>query len=147
VLARLETFEGDDAGPCLTAYENHWGGRVVVAGYAPWNGLGRGPKRRQLLRLADWVTRSKLPVTIAPTSRVMPLVRRAPDGSRIVVVLMNLALDDTPELSVLLHTTCQSAALLTPDGPRGLDATPAGHGLLVRVPPMRAWDTAVLIGA
>jgi len=60
---------------------------------------------------------------------------------------MNLALDDTPELSVLLHTTCQSAALLTPDGPRGLDATPAGHGLLVRVPPMRAWDTAVLIGA
>lgn len=146
VLARLETFEDSDAGPCLTAYENRWGGRVVVAGYAPWEGLGRGPKRRQLLRLADWVSRGKLPVTIATTSRVMPLVRRTPDGSRIVVALMNLALDDTPELSVMLRTACQSVALLTPDGPQTLDATPAGHGLLVRVPPMRAWDTAVLVG-
>jgi len=147
VLSRLETFDGADAGPCLTAFENEWGGRVVVTGYAPWNGLGRGAKRRQVLRLADWVSRGKLPVTIATTSRVMPLVRRAPDGSRIAVVLMNLMLDDTPELRVMLRTSCEAVSLLTPEGPQPLEATPMNGSLLVRVPPMRAWDAAVLVGA
>jgi hypothetical protein len=147
VLSRLETFDGVDGGPCLTAYENRWGGRVVAMGYAPWNGLGRGAKRRQLLRLADWVSRGKLPVTIATTSRVMPLVRRAPDGRRIAVVLMNLMLDDTPALQVMLRTTCQAVSLLTPAGPQPLDVTPMDGSLLVRVPPMRAWDAAVLVGA
>ena len=147
VLAKLESFEGKDCRACLTAYENAIGGRVVVAGYAPWSGLGRGPKRRQLLRMADWVTRGNLPVTIATTSRVMPLVRRAADGSRIAVALMNLSLDDTPELSMMLDTTCATVNLVTPDGSRPLEATRTDQGLLVRVPPMGAWESVVLVGA
>ncbi|HEY3342448.1 MAG TPA: hypothetical protein VGK81_10535, partial [Anaerolineae bacterium] len=36
VLATMEDYFRRPIGPCMTAYENELGGRVVVSGYAPW---------------------------------------------------------------------------------------------------------------
>ena len=36
VMARLTDYGDNDLGPCMTAYENPLGGRVVVLGHSPW---------------------------------------------------------------------------------------------------------------
>ena len=79
VLALLETYRHQQHGPCVTAFENELGGRVVVLGYAPWMFLQSAGKREQLLNAADWLTGNALPVRVEPTAAITPVVRLSPD--------------------------------------------------------------------
>jgi len=79
---------GHDLGSCMCAYENDFGGRVVVSSYSPWNRLGRRPKCRQLAAVFDWLARGRMPMRPDAAGRAWPIVRSGP--GRTVVVLLNL---------------------------------------------------------
>ena len=93
VLSRLETYFGQPFGPCMTAFENALGGRVIVAGYAPWLFPGSEAKRTQLQNALDWATRGQLAVRIAETVPLIPMVRLGPARDRGVIVLLNAGFD------------------------------------------------------
>ncbi len=93
MLAELRDYFRRPQGPCLSAFENELGGRVVVMGYAQWMFLQSVAKRAQLLNIADWLTRGALPVRIEQAVPLVPLVRMSADRTRAAVVLLNAGLD------------------------------------------------------
>lgn len=147
-LAHLIRYDGIDYGCCLSIYSNVLGGRVAVSSYVPWKQLGRGAKRRQLITIADWITGNQLPVVIEQTARVLPLVRRSNDWRRIVVVLFNTALDPTGPLKLRLRAHPDQVFLVSGNDrvPLPIDKDVYGNEVVVSVPSIPAWDTAVLIG-
>lgn len=100
VLARMETLLDEDRGPCVTAFENRLGGRVVVMGYAPWIHLGFPAKREQLLNAADWAARGTVPVRIGQVVKLIPFVRLSADRNRGAVVLLNAGFDTVTEATL-----------------------------------------------
>jgi hypothetical protein len=146
-LATLVRDDGAECGSCFSAFANRLNGRVAVSTYSPWSRLGSGAKRRQLLAVADWLSGGRLPVIIEQTVRVAPFVRWSEDRRRVVVVLMNLALDPTGPLTLRLRARPQRLSLLTAQGPKALPIRPAEADIKVEVPSIAAWHTAVLIDA
>ncbi|MFO8012243.1 MAG: hypothetical protein R6X20_02945 [Phycisphaerae bacterium] len=138
-------FDARPVGPCLTAYENDAGGRVAVASYVPWEQLGRLAKRRQLLNLADWLTRRRTPVRIDACRRVAPFVRRSRDGRRMVVLLVNMSFDDTGPFTLRLRGRPGRVEALRRNGGSPLVARQEGAETCVEVPSIRSWDTLFLL--
>ncbi|MBI5835310.1 MAG: hypothetical protein HZB16_23630 [Armatimonadetes bacterium] len=125
VLARLEDYFGRPGEACVSAYENEYGGRVAVMGYAPWMFLRSVSKRWQLLSLADWLTRDRLAVRIDEPVSVTPWVRLDAERRRGFVVLLNHGLDVLESVTVRVRLADGETA----------------H----RVGPMAAWSTAVVV--
>jgi hypothetical protein len=145
ILARMETYFRQDYGPSMTAFENSLGGRVVVMGYAPWIFFHSGPKREQLLNVADWITRGALPVRIDGTVPVIPFVRLSADRARGAVVLLNAGLDPLAETTVHVRAAQVPVVRAAKTGPLALDATPEDGGWSVNVGPMAPWTCACLL--
>ncbi len=103
VLAEMRDYFRRPIGPCLTAFENRLGGRVVVMGYAPWMFLQSVPKRSQLVEMADWVTRGGLPVRVDEVVPLVPFVRMSLDRSKAAVVLLNAGLDPIERADVRIR--------------------------------------------
>ncbi len=112
VLAEMEDYFGRRGGPCMTAYENARGGRVVVAGYAQWIFIHSAAKRTQLQNVADWITRGRLPVRIEPTVPLVPLVRGRPRGRRAAIVLLNRGLEEIKEATIHVRLPAGPVRLL-----------------------------------
>ena len=100
VLATLETYTGQGLGPCMTAFENPLGGRVVVMGYSPWQFIHSLAKRNQLVNVADWLSRGELPVRIKDPVPLTPFVRMARSRRRGLVVLLNHGLETIPQVRI-----------------------------------------------
>lgn len=103
MLAELRDYLRRPMGPCLSAYENRLGGRVVVMGYAQWMFVQSVPKRAQLLNVADWLTRGTLPVRVEEAVPLVPFARMPSDRSRAVVVLLNAGLDTLDRATVRIR--------------------------------------------
>ena len=146
-LAHLVRYNGADCGCCLSLYENELGGRVAVSSYAPWHRLGRGAKRRQLLSVADWLARGRLPLLIKETVRVAPFVRLGADGGRVAVVLLNMSLDPTGPMTLHLRAQPQELCQVTAQGRKLLALHRQADEVVVQVPSLPAWHTAVLLGS
>ncbi len=146
VLATLETYFGEPRlGPCMTIYENELGGRVAVAGYAPWLFVHSLPKRSQLQNVLDWLTRDRLPLRIDEAVPLIPVVRLAADRKRGAVVLLNAGLDPIPRATVHVRAPAAAVRLLTPSSSRRLQPQPESGGWVVTLGPLPAWSTAVLL--
>ena len=145
-LSHLASLDGTDRGCCLSTYTNPLGGRVAVSSYAPWRQLGRAAKRRQIIAVANWISRGHLPARIDETVRVAPFVRASEDGSRIVVLLLNTALDPTGPLTLRLATKVGAIVQTTASGSSPLPVERSEDGLKVAVPSIPAWQTLLLIG-
>jgi hypothetical protein len=142
-VAQLESYFGAVLGPCLTAYENSAGGRVVVMGYAPWMFVESTDKRQQLQALADWLAPRRLPVRIAEAVPVTPVARLSADRSRGVVLLFNWGHDWLAEVTVEVRGLAGTARVLTPEG----EAEVTTEGEAVRLRDFAPWSTrAVVVG-
>ncbi len=95
VLSRLVSYTKDELGPASTLYENELGGRVAVQGYPAWRMIHSGFKRKQLLRIGDWLSYGNLPALIDQTLRVVPFVKYSEDESRWFILLLNASFDET----------------------------------------------------
>jgi len=144
-LSHLIRHDGADLGSCLTLYENELGGRVAVSTYAPWHRIGLGPKKRQVIAMADWLSEGQLPVIIDQTVRVAPLIRKSPDG-RFLAVLFNSSLDASGKLTLRLRAGSDQVSLLTSNGFQTLDTRLSEGELIVDVPSIPAWSTIILLG-
>jgi len=146
VLSELETYLGERVGPCLTAFENALGGRVIVMGYAPWRFINLCTKRAQILNVADWATRGGLCVRIREAVTLTPLVRLSPDRHRGAIVLLNAGFDPieratvevrAPVTPVRLAASVRDAVALHP--------APADGGWSVVLKNIPPWSVVALL--
>ena len=98
-LAHLADYSGAGHGPCMTAYRNTLGGRVVVAGYYPWMLIHNLAKSSQIKAICQWLSGDTLPVVVETYARVVVWARSDAQG-RLVLVLLNASLDPAPVLSL-----------------------------------------------
>jgi hypothetical protein len=145
-LANLETYLNEQYGPCLSAYENDLGGRVVVMGYAPWMFIHSGAKRTQLQNLADWITRDRLPVRIRETVPLVPFVRLSEDRSKGLVVLLNAGFDPIESVTVEVRAPeTPEVRALGPSGSRELRTARTDRGWSVVLIGIGPWTTEGLL--
>lgn len=146
ILARARRFDEEDVGPCMTAYENELGGRVAVTTYAPWSRLGWSWKRHQMQRLAEWVSKGRIPLTIRETVRLAPFVRMSADGSRFVAALLNNSLDATGPVTIRIKGAPSWVRRLTPSGYEPVGWQREESGVVVWLENVAPWDVLLLVG-
>ncbi len=115
VLSKLESYFGKKLGPCMTAFENSLGGRVIVSGYAPWLFLGSEAKRTQLQNALDWATRGQLAVRIEETVPLIPVLRLSPEKDRGTIVLLNAGFDVIKEATLRFRGPMIPVHMMSPD--------------------------------
>lgn len=143
VLSVLETYLGERREPCVTAFENALGGRVVVFGHAPWRFVE--VKRDQIVNAVDWAMRSRLPVRIRENVPVIPLVRLAPDRRRGVIVLVNAGLDPLARVSLAVRAPAANVRLASPGRkPVALRCREEPGGWSVELRDLEPWQTVAL---
>ena len=145
ILATMEDYFQRPAGPCMTSYENALGGRVVVAGYAQWMFIHSTAKRRQLLNVADWISRDGLPVRVEEAVGLAPIVRLSPDRRRGLIVLLNRSLDPVQRTTVHVRAPHTPVTLVTEDEARGLRPQTQPDGWLVVLEDIGPWTVTTLL--
>lgn len=146
VLAHMEDYFYRNRGPCMTAFENELGGRVVVMGYAPWIFLHSVAKRVQIQNVADWVSRGCVPVRIDEAVTLIPVARVSVDRRRAVVVLLNAGMDEIEKVSVHVRCEAKRVRVLAPDMPvRTLSMRPEVGGGRVTLRNISPWGVRVVL--
>jgi hypothetical protein len=146
VLAELQDFRSDVKGPCMTAYENKLGGRVVVVGYAPWWYLQSAFKRFQTINTADWIAKGQLPLRIEETCAIAPFVRINKDQTRGVIVLLNTALGPVETATVHLRIPEKTGVRLASTNKESqMERFRLPDGWGVRIKNIQAWSAVSLL--
>jgi len=144
VLSVLETYLGERREPCVTAYENAEGGRVVVLGHAPWRFIDA--KREPLVNLADWVMGGNMPVRIHETLPVVPLARLSPDRTHGAIVLLHTGLDPIATMTVEVRAPAAQVWLTSPGKANILlQPHPTDHGWSVELSDIPPWQVQALL--
>jgi hypothetical protein len=99
ILARMIDYGGRDLGPCMTAYTNELGGRVVIAGYFPWSQIHSLAKSSQMKAVCAWLSGGRLPVVAESYAKVVIWSREGSGGMK-GIVLLNASLDPIAKLSL-----------------------------------------------
>jgi len=99
LLARMIDYGGRDLGPCMTAYTNELGGRVVVLGYFPWSQIHSLAKSSQMKAICAWLSREHLPAVAESFAKAVLWTREGAEGRKGIVVL-NASLDPVERLSL-----------------------------------------------
>jgi hypothetical protein len=144
-LAHLVDYAAVDHGPCMTAFQNELGGRVVVAGYYPWMLIHNLAKSTQLKVVCDWLSGGTLPVWVESFARVPVWARRDADG-RLSVVLINASLDPVSPLVLRVAQAPAEVLQLDLDGRAAIlhsEAAGEGHSRL-SVPAVGPWTAHLL---
>jgi len=112
---RLKRFE-----PCMMAYENSLGGRVVVHGFDLTSSFGTAFNRpfrtEQMQGVVRWLARERPPLIV--TGGAYPLALRKDCGRRTHLGLFNLTLDAWPlaEFEMETRHTLEKAEILSAGG-------------------------------
>jgi len=117
ILAEMVDYIGRGLGPCLSAYENELGGRVVVAGYYPWFLLHNESKATQVKNIFAWLSHDRLPVIVESFAKVAVWARGEPDGEPAIVVL-NASFDTIRRLSLKVRCNIDNFEFLSTDSNR-----------------------------
>ncbi len=102
ILAEIRDYGGRRLGPCLSAYENELGGRVVVSGYYPWSLIHNESKSGQLKGVFTWLSNGRLPAMVESFSKAVIWARGSPDPSLVVI---NASLDSVQQVRLRVLTT------------------------------------------
>ena len=129
------------------AVETPLGGRLAVLGFNGFETNVSSARRQQVLSLADWVSRRRLPVILETSAQVALVARVTESGALRSVLLMNLTIDHTPPLSLKLRNL--DGTNITLNHPPGrletsLVAKKTGDEWHVELPPMEPWNLAYL---
>jgi len=145
VLAHLSDYAGQDLGPCMTAYENALGGRVVVMGYYPWHFIHNLAKSSQMKAVCQWLSRDTLPVLVESYARVVVWARQGEDG-RLTLAALNASLDPQPRVELRVRTRQPAAQHWEMDGrEETLAAAPDGpEHVRVTLDDVRPWSMHLL---
>jgi len=146
-LAHLVRWNGSDAGMSFSTYTNALGGRVAVSTFGPWHRQGRSATRHRLLAVADWLANGRLPILIEQTVRVAPLMRVSPDGQQFALLLLNTGLDPTGPLTLRLRAQARQVSMINQGKATPLRSEREGNTMVVRLPSVPAWQTAILLGS
>jgi hypothetical protein len=127
--------------------ETPLGGRLAVLGFNGFETNVSSARRQQVLSLADWVSRRRLPVILETSAQVALVARVTESGALRSVLLMNLTIDHTPPLSLKLRNL--DGTNITLNHPPGrletsLVAQKTGDEWHVELPPMGPWNLAYL---
>jgi hypothetical protein len=146
VLARkVERITDVPSFTCMGAFENRLGGRVVVAGYAPWDNLFNLSKSTQMKSLFRWLSKDTLPGYVASFHKMGLWIRETDNGGLAVVVLNSS--EDVAEDAVLALRTAASTATFTDMRCHETPLVAAGQDgpyTRFKLPRMAAWDFALL---
>ncbi len=142
----LRTDETVVTGVSGVLVETSLGGRAAVFGYNLWTNLVNSAKRHQILRAADWVSRDAMPAFLHTPSQVAVIPRVNSRGKLVSVMLVNVSIDSTPELSLTLRNGAgNSVAWLTPEREaEPLESAGAPEETIVRIAPMAPWSLGIV---
>lgn len=131
---------------CMGAFENRLGGRIVVAGYAPWDNLLTLAKTTQMKNFFRWLSRDTLPGYVASPHKMGLWVRETDNGGLAVVVL-NASEDAAVDPVLALRTTASTAAFTDMRCQETELAAAGQDGPYVRfvLPRLAPWDFALLV--
>jgi hypothetical protein len=148
VLGRYVTPAGEARGHATVAVETPLGGRLVAFGYNAWEHVVSGARRFQLLSAADWASGGALPAVIETTAQVVAVPRVERGGNLRSVLLLNVSIDHSPELTVRLRGAAgDEATWIEPTRrTRRLAATRNSTGdLTVSVPSLPPWSPGYVL--
>jgi hypothetical protein len=148
VLARMVDYGGRDLGPCMTAFTNGLGGRVVIMGYFPWSQVHSLAKSSQLKSVCAWLSRGNLPVVSESFSKVIVWCRQGEHGGNCLVIL-NASLDRVDRLTLRVQSNDRHFIHFSADdSPQQLTAelleSSSGQVRLV-VPGFNPWTIHMLV--
>ena len=130
---------------CMGAYENPLGGRVVVAGYAPWDNLLSQSKSTQIKRVFRWLSRERLPGYVESCHKIGLWIRET-GADRLATVLLNNSDDVVEGASLLLRTADKEIIMID----MGMNETKIesidsdGPYLRFVIPVLQPWQFALL---
>jgi len=108
---KIERLGTEQTFPCMGAYENQLGGRVVVAGYAPWTFLQSHAKSVQMKRLFRWLSRDSIPGYVESYHKANIWVRKRLNGG-LAVALINSSQDPARDLKILIRSSSKELSLV-----------------------------------
>lgn len=138
VLAHLRDYSGKRMGPCMTAFENALGGRVVIQGYYPWSQFHSLAKSSQLKAVADWISRDGLPALVESYTKLILWHR-----NRSFVVL-NASLDAAERAVIRVKSGAGRWRLRDLDG---ADRSLMAEGGRLHLPRLAPWSISLLTRA
>jgi hypothetical protein len=145
-MGRLGVDAGEDKGPCVTAFENMLGGRVVVVGYSPWWFLQSASMRHQMLEIADWISRARILVRIVEPVALTPYVRVNADASKGVILLFNTGLEivETATVHIRVSQNTPIRLVSAEKGP-AMQRVGGAANWGLRIRHIAAWSTVGLL--
>ena len=138
VLSHIHDYALKPFGPCMTAFENELGGRVVVLGYYPWSQVHSTAKASQMKSVVDWLSRGTLPVYVESYHKILLWFRNRS------IVLLNASFDAAEEAVIRVRSNATAWRLRSLDGPEFMLEAGAGR---VRLPKLDPWTIALLTEA
>ncbi len=139
----------DEVLGCATAvFENELGGRVGVLGYNSFQNVISSAKRMQLLKMADWISKGKLPAILETSAQVVVCPRLSKsNGALKCVTLLNVSIGETPPLTLRLrHAKSNLITQFSAEGAwkSSLKTRREDTDLLVEVPSILPWGIVFL---
>ena len=144
-ISYLETYTGVQLGLTTTLYENSLGGRVCVLGYAAYKKIDSLSRRTQLMRICDYLTRDRMPAKILDACKAAQFIRTSEDGTKTLLSIINLSIDDTGEIHVAIYGA-KHARLLEDNGKESLlTAQVDGNYGIFTLPNTAPYDMQILL--
>ncbi|NLX05948.1 MAG: hypothetical protein GXY33_12485 [Phycisphaerae bacterium] len=146
-LSRLIDYAARPLAGCAAGvFENRLGGRVVVAGYYPWQHLQNLSKATQIKTLVRWLSKDALPALVQSYHKINLWTRRTADG-RIATALINASLDPAENIQLLLQTQdTKIAAVDMSNREQSLVTEPAtGPYRRLTIPRLAPWHMVLLL--
>ena len=130
---------------CMGAYENPLGGRIVVAGYAPWDNLLSQSKATQIKRVFRWLSRDGLPGYVESCHKIGLWIRETGE-SHLATVLLNNSDDVVEGVSLLLRTEAKELTLVDMEMTETKIPSTGSDGPYSRfvIPSLQPWHFALL---
>ncbi len=142
ILSHYTQPDGAVSSPATVAVETAQGGRWVIFGQGCWNPVLTTAQRAQRLAAADWVG-GGLPAVLETPAQVVVIPRVDARGQLVSVLLMNVSLDATPALTLVLRQTggCVNWSWIRPED----QPVEVVMGQTITLPPLAPWGVGALV--
>ncbi|MBM3892584.1 MAG: hypothetical protein FJ388_25990 [Verrucomicrobia bacterium] len=147
VLGQYEDHRGQTTGAATVITQNKEGGRAAVFAYDGFESVVSAARRAQLLAVADWISRGRLPVWIETPAQVMAVPRMTGEGKLRSVFLLNAGMDRSPALRLRLRAVSGATARWqTPPGSRStVPLRKQSHDVIAEIPALAPWSVGCLL--